>query len=236
MALDSSDPETALTLADRYLRRLPRENRIDRIPGLDLKVRALSMLQRLDEARQALEELGALAELAATDPVRALFLSDEGCLLAASGDHENATRRFEDAMDLFEKSGSPYETARARIQLAANLKALGRIEAATREARLSITTFERLGAGADLGAAVRWIDSMKTSPAESSAHASDGKLTAREREVLALVARGLSNQEIAEKLFLSEHTVKRHVANLLNKLDLTSRTAAAAYAVRNGIS
>ena len=61
-------------------------------------------------------------------------------------------------------------------------------------------------------------------------------LSDREREVLGLVALGLSNQAIAARLALSEHTVKRHVANLLTKLDLPTRTAAAALAARHGVT
>jgi ATP/maltotriose-dependent transcriptional regulator MalT len=57
-------------------------------------------------------------------------------------------------------------------------------------------------------------------------------LSMREREVLALVAEGLSNSTIASRLRLSNHTVKRHVANILLKLDLPTRTAAAAFASR----
>jgi DNA-binding NarL/FixJ family response regulator len=62
-----------------------------------------------------------------------------------------------------------------------------------------------------------------------------GELTAREREVLSLLADGLTNRQIAERLVVSEHTVHRHVTNLLRKLDLPSRTAAAAHAVRSGL-
>jgi adenylate cyclase len=61
-------------------------------------------------------------------------------------------------------------------------------------------------------------------------------LTEREREVLRLVANGLSNAGIADKLTLSEHTVKRHVANILTKLDLPTRAAATALAVRHGLA
>ena len=60
-------------------------------------------------------------------------------------------------------------------------------------------------------------------------------VTRREREVLALLAEGLTNRQIAERLVVSEHTVHRHVTNILRKLDLPSRTAAAAYAVRSGV-
>ena len=61
------------------------------------------------------------------------------------------------------------------------------------------------------------------------------QLTPREREVLRLVTEGLTNRQIAERLVVSEHTVHRHMTNLLRKLDLPSRTAAAALAVRLGL-
>src|SRR5437016_9200915 len=60
-------------------------------------------------------------------------------------------------------------------------------------------------------------------------------LTKREREILAFVAEGMSNREIAEKLVLSPETVKSHVAAILEKLNVSDRTQAAIYAVRNGL-
>jgi LuxR family transcriptional regulator, maltose regulon positive regulatory protein len=60
-------------------------------------------------------------------------------------------------------------------------------------------------------------------------------LTPRELDVLKLVAQGLSNPDIASLLILSEHTVHRHLANILHKLDLSSRAAAAAWGVRTGL-
>jgi DNA-binding NarL/FixJ family response regulator len=62
-----------------------------------------------------------------------------------------------------------------------------------------------------------------------------GGLSRRELEVLALVAEGLTNRNVADRLVLSEHTVNRHVANILRKLGLTSRTAAASLAGRYGL-
>ena len=60
-------------------------------------------------------------------------------------------------------------------------------------------------------------------------------LTPRERDVLKHVAQGQSNKDIAQRLVLSEHTVHRHLANILRKLDLSSRAAAAAWGVRAGL-
>jgi DNA-binding NarL/FixJ family response regulator len=65
--------------------------------------------------------------------------------------------------------------------------------------------------------------------------APEALVTPREREVLALLADGLTNRQIAEQLVLSEHTVHRHVANILRKLGVPSRAAAAAHAARAGL-
>ena len=73
-----------------------------------------------------------------------------------------------------------------------------------------------------------------TSRSEAAAKAEAG-LTKREIEVLRLVADGLSNQTIAERLFLSDHTVHRHLSNILNKLSVSSRAAAVAQAARRGL-
>ncbi len=62
------------------------------------------------------------------------------------------------------------------------------------------------------------------------------ELTERELEVLGCLAKGLSNQEIGDTLFISEKTVKTHVSNILSKLNLTDRTQAAIYAIKKGIS
>ena len=77
---------------------------------------------------------------------------------------------------------------------------------------------------------------MPPYPEKPDLPASLDALTGREREVLRLVANGLSNAGIAEKLTLSDHTVKRHVANILTKLDLPTRAAATALAVRHGLA
>jgi len=72
-------------------------------------------------------------------------------------------------------------------------------------------------------------DGPAVAPAASSNHPLDDVLTARETEVLSLMARGMSNKLIARELDLSPHTIKRHVAHVLDKLDLASRSQAAAW-------
>jgi DNA-binding NarL/FixJ family response regulator len=87
--------------------------------------------------------------------------------------------------------------------------------------------FQELGAAPELAR----VEQLS----RSSAPAAPGGLSAREVQVLALVAAGNSNRAIAAELFLSEKTVERHVGNILTKLGVGSRTAAAAYAFQHGI-
>ena len=154
----------------------------------------------------------------------------EGVLACARGDHDRARALLEDAVDGFERSGAPFEAARARIELAACLIALGRVGVAEREATASLDRLLALGAELDAGRARRILTA-----AAGGGRPPRGHLTPRELEVLGLLADGLTNRQIAARLVVSEHTVHRHVTNLLRKLDLPSRTAAAAFAVRSGL-
>jgi RNA polymerase sigma factor (sigma-70 family) len=108
------------------------------------------------------------------------------------------------------------------------LAALGLPDAATHEASASIEALAGLGAPAEAERSRRVLESILRPTIRSP-------VTRRERDVLQLLAAGLTNRQIAERLVVSEHTVHRHVTNILRKLDLHSRTAAATYAVRAGL-
>jgi DNA-binding NarL/FixJ family response regulator len=99
------------------------------------------------------------------------------------------------------------------------------------EGRSALAAFERLGASHDADAAASLLRSLGVKAARSGPKGI-GLLTKREREVLELLALGLSNPEIAARLYLSPKTVQHHVAHVLSKLDVRSRAEAAAYAVR----
>ena len=116
------------------------------------------------------------------------------------------------------------------------MAALGRPEAAVDEARRAIDDLTPLGASLELARARAVLAALPASPAAASPGAEDRKgLTPREVEILRLISTGLNNQAIAERLFISEHTVHRHVANTLAKLNVSSRSAAVAQAGRLGL-
>jgi DNA-binding NarL/FixJ family response regulator len=125
--------------------------------------------------------------------------------------------------------------ARARLELARVLSRLGRTEAALAELERALDLFTRLDARLDMAAAETLRLRLQSSPGESRMPRDTAGLTARELEVLRLISNGLSNQAIAERLCISEHTVHRHVANTLTKLDVSSRSAAVAHAARLGL-
>ncbi|MFI0407433.1 AAA family ATPase [Actinomadura sp. 3N508] len=147
------------------------------------------------------------------------------------------------ATDLFTygdpHGGFVYEVARSRWRLAEALAEHGDRDAAAAEWRAAVATAERLGAEPllaalrDLGARAR-LGSAAGAPAPGPSGPL-GALTGREREVLKLVADGLGNREIAARLFISPKTASVHVSNILAKLNVASRTQAAAVAHREGL-
>jgi DNA-binding NarL/FixJ family response regulator len=225
IALDRGDRAAAVDGASRYLR-LMEDAKTERAAGLELLAEAHADTAA-EEAAAAAQELAAIAETAGTDPLRGAARQAQGHAHAAAGRLDDARAAFDDAVQLLGRAGLPFEAARARVALARTLRSAGRSEAAQRELELARERFAALGAAAEEH---RTVAELMTRPAER-----DG-LSAREAEILGLVAKGLSNKQIAAKLTLSEHTVHRHVANILLKLDVPSRAAAAAYAARRGLA
>jgi ATP/maltotriose-dependent transcriptional regulator MalT len=234
MDLDQEDPEDAVDQVQRCFRQLPAEALVERAGGLEVLVRAFAALGQPEKAAEALEHLGALAEAAGTDGLRAAAAEAAGALAASGGELLAAQRSFEDALDRYERAGAAFEGARTRRQLAFVLRGLGRNDAALREARASMAAFETLGAKQERDKAAALLSDAAAGQGALPGPRVTG-LSARELEVLGLIALGLSNAEIAGRLFLSEHTAKRHVANILTKLKLPSRAAAAAHAARLGV-
>ncbi len=153
-----------------------------------------------------------------------------GHALAAT-DVSDACAHLETALAAFVRAGIPYRTAQTRLLLAQLLRGSD-VEVAGAEARTAFSVFEALGAAreADTAAALMrdlGVKVVRTGPK------SIGRLTKREQDVLALLGEGLSNPEIAGRLFLSRKTVEHHVARILSKLGLRGRAEAAALAARS---
>jgi LuxR family maltose regulon positive regulatory protein len=232
---DRDDFKTTVELAERHLRRLPSQNRTERAAALELLIRAQVQVGQLDEARQSLTELAAIARAANTDALRASASLAAGLLDGASRDSKSARRHLEDAVDLYEKSRAPFETGRARLALARVLADLGRLDAAVNEARRAVDDLTPLHADLELARARSILEALEGEKPPGGVSTERGGLTSRELEVLRLISDGLNNQAIADRLFISEHTVHRHVANTLTKLNVSSRSAAVAHAARLGL-
>lgn len=238
LALGKGDAAEAADLAERFLRRIPDEDRIERAYGLELMVRALIALGRPEQAAGHANELKEIAALVRTEPLLGAAAFAWGQLTAARGDDEAARRCLEDAVDLFERHMAPFETARVRLELARTLQRLGRLEGAIREARAATAAFERMGATKEAQRASALLCELDPASARALATRNDVGLTPRETEVLQLIAAGRSNQEIADDLVLSVRTVERHIAGIYEKIGAAgraARAAATAYALKNGI-
>ena len=235
LALDRGDATSAADLAERYLRAVPLQNRTERVAALELLTRAKLSLGLEADARAAVEELESIAADAPTLPLVGVSRLGRGLLEASAGNLDEARRACEDAVDNYERSAALYEAARARLELASVLNACGRVDGATREARHALTGFTHLAASLDQARAERQLAQMNGNSGGVATQAAPSALSKREREVLGLIAKGLSNQRIAEQLFISEHTVHRHIANVLAKLDVSSRSAAVARAIKQGV-
>jgi DNA-binding CsgD family transcriptional regulator len=176
-------------------------------------------------ARDAGTQLAAIAAEAEAPLLDAMAAHWMGAVCGAAGDQPGALAALRRAWTLWQRVESPYEAARARVLIGQACRAAGDEDSALIEFDAARAEFERLGAAPDV-ARLATLATPATPPAG---------LTAREIEVLRLIATGRSNREIAIDLVLSEATVARHVSNILTKLDVRSRSAATAFAYERGL-
>jgi ATP/maltotriose-dependent transcriptional regulator MalT len=203
LALDRKDAAAACDAAERFLRLVGETDRFERIAGLELLVRALVGLDEREKAAAAVSELEGLAAVVGTAPLRAAALLARGRL-------EDSAELLEDAAIVYGECGATYDAAHARLELGRVLRAQGQ----TAEAAAVEETARR---------ALRALGSPAPEPEPENQ-----LLTAREQEVLRLLAEGRSNAAIAEALVLSVRTVERHVENIYDKIGVSGRTARAA--------
>lgn len=231
VALERGDAAESATLIEQFLAKIAAGEHTVRAGALELAVRAYAARGDVARTARAVAELERVAGSLGTVPLAAAAAAARGILARLRGSHARAVTEFDEAVNRYEESGAPFEAARARLELAASLLALERRDAAEREARLAGESLKKLGAARDAVRAAELFHEI----AGNARDAETPPLTARQVQILRLVAQGLSNPEIAARLQLSDHTVKRHVANLLTRLGLSSRAAAAAYAARAGL-
>jgi DNA-binding CsgD family transcriptional regulator len=175
-------------------------------------------------ARRGADELSKVAASLDVPFVRAMTAGAMGAVVLAEGDPRGALTWLRLAWGLWNELDVPYEAARVRVNIARACREVGDTEGADMELNAARRVFEQLGAAPELARVAR--------PAASSAPALPG-LTARELQVLQLVASGKTNRVIAGQLAISEKTVARHISNIFTKLDLSSRAAATAYAFQH---
>jgi DNA-binding NarL/FixJ family response regulator len=180
-------------------------------------------------ARSTAEMLAAIAERSGRDRTRAEADLARGSVAAATGHLQEAAEHLGTAIELFTRNHMPHRAARAHLAMARGV-ASGDPARAIEEARQALDAFERLGAARDADGAASFLRDLgaagRTGPKQL------GELSRREVEVLRLLGYGLTNAEIAARLFISTKTVATHVGNIFAKLHVRNRAEAATFAQR----
>ena len=198
---------------------------VARIRLLPAAVEIMLATGQADEARAACEELERLEPGFASVLLAALVAEARGAVELAAGDARAALVALRRSDQVWQDIGAPYERARVRVLVGRACRALGDEDSAALELDAARGVFAELRAVRD----VARVDALLGGGTAATAHG----LSARELEVLRLVAAGATNKAIAATLVLSERTVDRHVSNIFTKLGISSRTAAAAFAFRH---
>jgi DNA-binding NarL/FixJ family response regulator len=200
---------------------------LKRVGLLPAYVEIMLAADELERARGGCRELEEIAERQASDVLRAIAAHARGAIALAEADAANALATLRQALEAWRELPAPYEVARVRLLIGSACRMLGDEDTAALELDAARELFAELGAASDLAA----IDSIERRTADAHLHG----LTARETQVLRLVAGGRSNRQIAAELVISEHTVARHLQNIFTKLGVSSRTAAAAFAFEHDL-
>ncbi|ALO08345.1 response regulator receiver protein [Streptomyces venezuelae] len=204
----------------------PRHDLLGRARLLAARTEVALAVRDVPGASKAARELDALA--GDVPLLRATADTALGAVALAEARSGPALRLLRQALAGWLELRVPYEAAQVRMLLAAADRTVGDEEAARLELAAARTVFERLGAVPDARRAAALLSGGKR-------RRLPGGLTAREAEVLRLVAGGGTNKDIAQALVISEHTVSRHLNNIFAKLGVSSRAAATAYAYAHDI-
>ncbi|MGW9630082.1 LuxR C-terminal-related transcriptional regulator [Agromyces sp. NPDC055520] len=178
-------------------------------------------------ARLVADELAAAVVVAETPMMRAVAAGSDAAVRLEEGDARGALPAVRAAWALWHELDAPYEAACCRVLAARAARALGDDASAAMDLEAAREVFAALGAVPDV---LRVDELARRSPGSGST-----QLTAREVEVVRLVAEGKTNRSIAGQLYLSEKTVDRHLSNVFAKLGISSRAAATAYAYEHAL-
>ncbi len=225
LRLAQGDPGRAVSTIRRGLDETPDPLLRPRV--LDAAVEIMLAAGDRSAAEAAAAELRSIAGDLKAPLLAAMADRATGAVLLATGDARAAMTALRRAFRSWRSVDAPYEVARTRALIGLAYVALADGQMATIEFEAAHQTFLQLGARPDLAR-------LSTLSASGTGHA--GGLTSRELEVLRLLATGMTNRAVATELVISEKTVARHVANIFTKLDVTSRSAATAYAYEHGLA
>jgi DNA-binding CsgD family transcriptional regulator len=225
-------PDLAAGLARRHFDDRP-ELQLDRILSVEILGEAEIALGDAASAIERGEALVALGEGGGCRMAVARGKRLIGNALSRT-DHESARWHLDRARQEFGELGMPLEVGITSLALTGTLSD-SEEEVAIAEARAALGSFEALGASHYCDEAAALLRDLGIKNPRSGPR-TDGEISPREEEVMSLLALGLSNPEIADRLFISRKTVEHHVSSLLGKLDLRNRSEAAAEAVRRGIT
>jgi DNA-binding CsgD family transcriptional regulator len=210
------------------------DDRVVRARLLPAQVEIMLALGRHEEAAAAAGELDELAANGSATMLEAVAAQTRGSLLLASDDARASLGPLQHALDAWQRLGAPFEAAEVRVLLAAACRQLDDRDRAELECGAARVVFESLGAGPALAR----IDDLLAGLAESRSvgeRIRHGVVTARELDVLRLVAAGRTNRDIADELAISVKTVERHLGNVFTKLGVANRAAATAHAYARGL-
>jgi ATP/maltotriose-dependent transcriptional regulator MalT len=229
LALGRGELAVAAALLERRLNSLGSDSLLS-VPYLSQLVEVRVAKGDLDAARDAAERLARLGHETGHPRVEAEATRAAGRVAVAEGDLTAARLPLERALELYTTLKKHVDAARTRMLLAQAL-AHTDPEIAVAEARAALASFDRSGATHEADAAASLLRALtgegRAGPKKY------GTLSKREQDVLTLIAEGLTNAEIASRLFISIKTAGHHVSNILMKLGLRSRAEATAWALRN---
>lgn len=212
--------EDAAAATDLRLRMDAEQDEINRVRLLPAAVEIALVRNKIDEADQYCTALEAGAEKFDSPGFRAWARHARGAVLVRQGKPDDALPVLQDALKRYRSTQCRYEMAQVYEWMSQARQASGDTAGAHDDAANADAIYQQLGA----------VPSQKA-PTDDA----PGGLTKRELEVLAGVAAGASNRDVAQQLFISEKTVGRHLANIYVKLGVSSRTAAAAWAHDNKV-